>query len=45
MPQADLPKDPEIMSATCDHNENNVGVYAEVLRDGRTHRRDRVVFV
>ena len=40
--QGDLPKDPKIMSTTYTHNDNQVGVYARVLRGGRVLRGDRV---
>lgn len=40
--QGDLPKDPEIMSTTYRHNDNQVGVYARVVRGGRVRRGDGV---
>lgn len=40
--QDNLPKDPEIMGTTYRHNDNQVGVYARVVRGGRVRRGDRV---
>ena len=40
--QGDLPKDPKIMSTTYAYNDNQVGVYARVVRGGRVRRGDRV---
>ena len=40
--QGELPKDPKIMSTTYRYNDNNVGVYARVVRGGRVRRGDRV---
>lgn len=40
--QGDLPKDPKIMSTTYEHNDNQVGVYARVVRSGRVRRGDGV---
>lgn len=40
--QGDLPKDPKIMSTTYNHNDNQVGVYARVVRGGRVRRGDRI---
>ncbi len=45
LPQADLPKDQGIMRTTYRYNDNRVGVYAEVLRDGKVRRGDRLVLV
>ncbi len=45
LPQADLPKDQGIMRTTYRYNGNRVGVYAEVLRDGKVRRGDRLVLV
>jgi uncharacterized protein len=42
LPQGDLPKDPGILRTAAQHNEVNVGVYAEVLRGGRIRRGDPV---
>jgi uncharacterized protein YcbX len=41
--QADLPKDPSILNITYRHNDNQVGVYADVLRCGTVHCADPVV--
>ena len=43
--QGELPKDPEIMSTTYRHNDNQVGVYARVVRGGRVRRGDRVELI
>lgn len=40
--QGDLPKDPKIMSTTYKHNDNQVGIYARVIKGGRVLRGDRV---
>jgi hypothetical protein len=40
--QGDLPKDPGILRAAAQHNEANVGVYAEVSRGGGIRRGDSV---
>jgi uncharacterized protein YcbX len=45
LPQADLPKDQGIIGTTSRYNENNVGVYAQVLRGGRVRRGDRFTLV
>jgi uncharacterized protein YcbX len=45
LPQSDLPKDPGILNTTYRHNDNNVGVYAEVLRGGKIHLSDPVLLV
>jgi uncharacterized protein YcbX len=42
LPQGDLPKDPGILRAAAQHNEANVGVYAEVMKGGSVRRGDRV---
>jgi uncharacterized protein YcbX len=42
LPQGDLPKDPGILRAAAQHNEANVGVYAEVMQGGSVRRGDRV---
>lgn len=41
--QGDLPKDPGILRAAAQHNEANVGVYAEVIAGGTTRRGDPVM--
>jgi uncharacterized protein len=40
--QGDLPKDPGILRAAAQHNEANVGVYADVVRGGLVRRGDPV---
>ena len=40
--QGDLPKDPKIMSTAYKHNDNQVGIYARVIKGGRVLRGDRV---
>lgn len=42
LPQGDLPKDPGILSTATQHNEANVGVYADVLAGGTVRRGDPV---
>ncbi len=42
LPQGDLPKDPGILRAAAQHNQANVGVYAEVIAGGTTRRGDLV---
>jgi MOSC domain-containing protein YiiM len=42
MPQGDLPKDPGILRAAAQHNQANVGVYADVIAAGTTRRGDPV---
>jgi uncharacterized protein len=42
LPQGDLPKDPGILRTAAQHNQVNVGVYAEVLRGGTIRRGDPV---
>jgi uncharacterized protein YcbX len=39
-PQADLPKDPGILHTAQQHNENRVGVYAELRNSGRVQVGD-----
>lgn len=41
--QGDLPKDPGILRAAAQHNEANVGVYADVIAGGTTRRGDPVM--
>jgi len=40
--QGDLPKDPGILRAAAQHNDANVGVYADVIAGGTTRRGDPV---
>jgi hypothetical protein len=42
LPQGDLPKDPGILRTAAQHNQVNVGVYANVLRGGTICRGDPV---
>jgi uncharacterized protein YcbX len=42
LPQSDLPKDPGILRTAAQHNQANVGVYADVIAGGTTRRGDRV---
>lgn len=42
LPQGDLPKDPGILRTAAQHNQVNVGVYANVARSGPIHRGDPV---
>jgi uncharacterized protein YcbX len=42
LPQADLPKDSGILRTAVQHNQANVGVYADVLAGGPIRRGDRV---
>ena len=43
--QGDLPKDPGILRTAAQHNQANVGVYAEVVRSGSIRRGDTVTVV
>jgi len=43
--QGSLPKDPDVLRAAVQGNRGNVGVYASVVRPGRTRRGDRVELV
>ena len=45
LPQSELSKDPGILNTTYRHNDNNVGVYAEVLQGGKIHLSDPVLLV
>jgi uncharacterized protein len=42
LPQADLPKDAGILRAAAQHNQVNVGVYADVIAGGAIRRGDPV---
>jgi hypothetical protein len=42
LPQGDLPSDSGILRTAAQHNQANVGIYAEVLAPGVIRRRDRV---
>ncbi len=42
LPQGDLPRDPGILRAAAQHNEANVGVYADVIAGGTIRRGDPV---
>jgi uncharacterized protein YcbX len=42
LPQGDLPKDPGILRTAAQHNQGNVGVYANVARGGTIRRGDPV---
>jgi uncharacterized protein YcbX len=42
LPQGDLPKDAGILRAAAQHNQANVGVYADVIAGGTIRRGDRV---
>ena len=45
LPQGDLPKDPGILRTAAQHNQANVGVYADVITGGTTRRGDPVTLV
>lgn len=45
LPQGDLPKDAGILRAAAQHNQANVGVYADVIEDGAIRRGDPVTLV
>jgi MOSC domain-containing protein YiiM len=40
--QGDLPKDAGILRAAAQHNDANVGVYADVIESGAIQRGDTV---
>jgi uncharacterized protein len=42
LPQSDLPKDSGILRTAAQHNQANVGVYADVIAGGTTRRGDPV---
>ncbi len=42
LPQGDLPRDPGILRTAAQHNQVNVGVYANVVRGGTIRRGDPV---
>ena len=42
LPQGDLPKDSGILRTAAQHNQANVGVYADVLAGGTLRRGDPV---
>jgi uncharacterized protein YcbX len=45
LPQGELPKDPNVLRTAVQHNQGNVGVYANVSRCGRIRRGDAVGLV
>jgi uncharacterized protein YcbX len=42
LPQGDLPHDAGILRTAAQHNRTYVGVYAEIVRSGTTHRGDEI---
>jgi uncharacterized protein YcbX len=42
LPQADLPRDPDILGTAARHNDVHVGVYAAVVQGGMIRRGDSV---
>jgi uncharacterized protein len=45
LPQSDLPRDPGILRAAAQHNQANVGVYADVIAGGAIRRGDQVTLL
>jgi uncharacterized protein len=45
LPQGDLPKDPGVLRTAAQHNQANVGVYADVVAGGTIRRGDPVTLV
>jgi uncharacterized protein len=45
LPQGDLPRDPGVLRTAAQHNQANVGVYADVLAGGVIRRGDRVALL
>ena len=45
LPQGDLPKDASILRTAAQHNQANVGVYADVTARGTIRRGDSVRMV
>ena len=45
LPQGDLPKDSGILRAAAQHNQVNVGVYADVIAGGIIRRGDPVTLI
>jgi uncharacterized protein YcbX len=45
LPQSDLPRDPGILRTAAQHNQANVGVYADVLAGGVIRRGDRITLL
>jgi uncharacterized protein len=43
--QGDLPKEPGILRTAAQHNQANVGVYADVIAGGTIRRGDSVTIV
>ena len=41
-PQGDLPRDPGILRTAAQHNQANVGVYADMIAGGAIRRADPV---